>query len=217
MTWLERKIILSDVFTNDHVGSIKEIKIKKQFRLLTSAEIQLAKSIYKNSINYASVKIIYGSFLPLNMQDDDTLITPNGHIYVMPKNYSSDYSQEEIYDKKIFIHEMGHIWQHQQNLSVLVNAGALQICSAMTNSSYNPYKYNIWESPTVAQYVRYKKKAKRFLDYNLEAQAEIFSDYWLLKNNYDKKYMRDENKKNILGDMAKVLAMYESKIKEVIQ
>ena len=58
---------------------------------------------------------------------------------------------------------------------------SLQACSVLSNFKYDPYIYNILESPTVAEFVKYKNTSKRFLDYNLESQAEILADYWLLK------------------------------------
>ncbi|EXR34799.1 hypothetical protein [Acinetobacter nosocomialis] len=74
------------------------------------------------------------------------------------------------------------------------------------------------ESPTVAEFVKYKNTSKRFLDYNLESQAEILADYWLLKNNYDVSYMLERNRKNVVGKSRdKVLAMYEQKIRQVIK
>ncbi|MFX2103326.1 hypothetical protein [Acinetobacter baumannii] len=86
------------------------------------------------------------------------------------------------------------------------------------NFKYDPYIYNIWESPTVAEFVKYKNTTKRFLDYNLESQAEILADYWLLKNNYDVSYMLERNRKNVVGKSRdKVLAMYEQKIRQVIK
>ncbi len=57
-----------------------------------------------------------------------------------------------------------------------------------------------------------------FADYNLESQAEILADYWLLKNNYDVSYMLERNRKNVVGKSRdKVLAMYEQKIRQVIK
>lgn len=218
MTWSETPKSLLNIFTNKKEGSIKEVKIETPSRPLTNGEIKLATSVFKNSINYTTVKIFFGSFFPLKSQNDDTFVTPNGSIYIMPKHYRDDYSLEDISYKKIFLHELGHVWQHQRKLIVLANAGALQACSVLSNFKYDPYIYNIWESPTVAEFVKYKNTTKRFLDYNLESQAEILADYWLLKNNYDVSYMLERNRKNVVGKSRdKVLAMYEQKIRQVIK
>lgn len=217
MTWSETHKNLLDIFTNKTEGSIKEVKIETPSRSLTNGEIQLAKSVFKNTLNYTTIKIFFGSFFPLKSQNEDTFVTPNGSIYIMPKHYKDDYSLENISYKKIFLHELGHVWQHQRKLSVLANAGALQACSVLSNFAYDPYIYNIWETPTVSQFVKHKNTTKRFLDYNLESQAEIFADYWLLKNNHSVTYMLERNRKNTEGrSREQVLAMYEQKIKQVI-
>lgn len=208
---------LSDIFTNSENGSIKEVKIGIASRQLTEGEINLARSIYKNSIKYTTVKIFEGSFFPLNSQNEDTFVTPNGSLYIMPKHYRDDYSLEDISYRKIFLHELGHVWQHQRKISVLANAGALQACSALSKFSYDPYIYDIWETPTLAQYIKYKNTTKRFLDYNLESQAEIFADYWVLKTYRKPDYMREKNRRNVSVGIDKALAMYEKKVKEVIR
>lgn len=100
----------------------------------------------------------------------------------------------------------------------MIRAGAVQACGAMTLNYYNPYVYNIWEKSTVAEYVKHKVVLKRFLDYNLESQAEFFSDYWVLVNNKNLALMKKENKKNNIDgrSIQEVLNMYRSKISQVI-
>lgn len=216
MASFEQKISISDIFTNKKEGSIREVKVEIPFRKLTSGEIKLAKSIYKNTLNYEVIKIYFGSFFPLDAQNEDTFVTPNGSIYIMPKHYKDDYSIESVSYRKLFIHELAHVWQHQRKTNVLLNAGALQACSILTALSYDPYIYNIWETATVAQYVKYKSSTKRFLDCNLESQAEIFADYWVLKHYKTASFLMPENRKNVSVGIDKALAIYEKKIKEVI-
>ena len=100
----------------------------------------------------------------------------------------------------------------------MIRAGAVQACGAMKLNYYDPYVYNIWEKSTVAEYVKHKVVLKRFLDYNLESQAEIFSDYWVLVNNKNLALMKKENKKNNIDgrSIQEVLNMYRSKISQVI-
>ncbi|MDO7507946.1 hypothetical protein Q5X75_11035 [Acinetobacter baumannii] len=127
MTWSETPKSLLNIFTNKKEGSIKEVKIETPSRPLTNGEIKLAISVFKNSINYTTVKIFFGSFFPLKSQNEDTFVTPNGSIYIMPKHYRDDYSLEDISYKKIFLHELGHVWQHQRKLIVLANAGPCRL------------------------------------------------------------------------------------------
>jgi len=131
MNWSEYGFTLSDIFTNKHNGSIKEVKVNTPNRALTSNEVALVKSVFKNKIDYNKVKIYLGSYFPLDSQDIDTLVTPNGNIYVMQKLYKDDYGASTDDFKKIFIHEMSHVWQHQKKLKVLIGAGAVQACSIL--------------------------------------------------------------------------------------
>lgn len=210
MGWFESKKDLLDIFTNNKNGSIKEVKIKNPNRSLTSGEKELVQSVFKNKINFDQVKIYLGSYFPLNSQDVDTLVTPNGNIYIMQKLYRSDYSMETNDFKKIFIHEMGHIWQHQKKLNVLMRAGVVQACSILKDG--NPNDYDIFEG----QYYNGYFEPKKLVDYNLEQQAEIISDCWAIQNN-DLNLMSKNNKKNISKQNIKqVISLYKSKINEAL-
>ena len=207
---------LDKIITNTNANSLKKLNLRN--RPLTANEIGLAQSIYKNSIDYSKVKIFEGSYFPLDAQNEDTFVTPNGNIYIPTKHYKIDYSLESNSYKKIFIHELGHVWQHQRKVKVLLNAGALQACNLITARLYDPYTYNIWESSTVYQYIHTKSTNKAFLDYNLEAQAEIFADFWVAKNNLSNKLLNEENRKNWENKKPQdILKAYSDKVSEVIK
>ena len=106
MALYEQKKTLSDIFTNTKKGSIREVKLSLPNRPLTSGEVKLVQSVYKNSIDCSKIKIYLGSYFPFDAQDVDTLVTPNGNVYVMQKLYKNDYSTETDDFKKIFLHEM---------------------------------------------------------------------------------------------------------------
>ncbi|MEW5290124.1 hypothetical protein ABW286_13180 [Erwinia papayae] len=93
---------------------------EKESRGLTSGEIILAKSIFKNAINYSVVKIYKGSYFPFTMQNQDTAVTPDGNIYFMPKHYQRDFSRALPVYQHWFIHEMTHVWQYQSGLNVKI-------------------------------------------------------------------------------------------------
>lgn len=207
---------LDKVITNNKKNST--VKVKLYSRSLTNGEIQLAQSVFKDTIEYLQVRIFKGSYFPFDLQNEDTFVTPNGSIFIMEKHFKTDYSLAGDDYKKIFLHELGHVWQHNRKFSVLARAGGVQACGAMTLNYYDPYVYNIWEKATVAQYVKHKMTSKRFLDYNLESQAEIFADYWLLINNKDLALMKPENKQNNIDGHSRrdVLNIYRAKISQVI-
>lgn len=131
-------------------------------RLLTLGEINLAKTLYDLSIRYHEVWIHRGSYLPFNMQNFRTAMTPNGELYFMEGTYENDFSMSHqkmsrVVGAHLFLHEMMHVWQHQHGMMVRLR-GAF---SWAVDYSYQLDKHQL-------------------LDYGLEQQASIVSDFWLL-------------------------------------
>ena len=201
---------IDKVITNNIEYSKAKLRCKN--RSLTAGEINLAKSVYKNAIDYNKVRIIGGSFFPLDMQQKDTFVTPNGNIYIPPLHYQDDYSKSTPGNKKILLHELGHVWQHQKGILVGLNAGALQACNLLSFTIYDPYIYDLRARSSIDP-----RKPKQFSEYNLESQAEMISDYWALKNNVLNRFLKD-NLKNINGyDRNQTLKLYEEKIGQAIK
>lgn len=218
MATYERKKTIFDIFTNENKGSIREVKIENPNRPLTSGEIKLLQSVYRNKVDCTKARIYLASYFPLNMQDTDTLITPNGNLYVMQELYSSDYSIDpDLSLRKVFVHEIGHIWQHQKKLNVLVNAGAIQACARLKKSS--PNIYNIFETkryPSKIMPNLVETLPKKLIDYNFEQQAEIFSDYWAIKIGIPG-LLNDKNHENIKKhDINEVFKVYRDKVNEAL-
>lgn len=133
-------------------------------RLLTLGEINLASSLYGFTIRYNQVWIHRGSYLPFEMQRDDFAMTPNGEMWFQEDVYEPDYSMSHVKMKRVdgqhlFMHEMMHVWQHQRGMWVRTR-GAFSWAA--------DYTYDL-DKPAL-------------LDYSLEQQACIVSDYWLLKS-----------------------------------
>ncbi|QKJ87880.1 Type IV secretion protein Rhs [Paramixta manurensis] len=84
-------------------------------RLITLGEIAMAKRVFGNSIAYNRVWIHCDSYLPFGMQNPDYAMTPNGELWFREKMYRPDFSSITVRTemKWIFIHELGHVWQHQ--------------------------------------------------------------------------------------------------------
>lgn len=87
-------------------------------RRLTTGEIQLAKSVFLSTIDYSKVWIHRGSYLPFNLQNEDTAMTPNGEIYFR-NQYCDDFSLTTDDLQHLFIHEMGHVWQREKGMNVI--------------------------------------------------------------------------------------------------
>ena len=132
-------------------------------RLLTLGEINLARTLYAFSIRYNEVWIHRSNYLPFNMQANNVAMAPNGEIYFQEGVYEPDFSQPHVKNDRIggqhiFLHEMMHVWQHQRGMMVRTR-GAF---SWAVDYNYELNKPNL-------------------IDYGIENQACIVSDYWLLK------------------------------------
>lgn len=134
-------------------------------RSLTLREEALAKAVFKSSIDYKKVRIHDKKYFPL--QPRDVGMTPNGEIYVSGDLlYSSDYGVDSHYHKSFFIHEMAHVYQYQLKI---LNPIASAIGEYLTNgfNYLKAYEYTL-------------EVGKDLLEYSLEQQAQIISDYFLL-------------------------------------
>lgn len=65
---------------------------KGGLRRLRPGEINLASSLYGFSIHYNQVWIHRGSYLPFNLQNNNTAMTPNGEMWFQEGVYQHDFS-----------------------------------------------------------------------------------------------------------------------------
>ncbi|QKN80534.1 type IV secretion protein Rhs [Scandinavium goeteborgense] len=132
-------------------------------RRLRLGEINLASSLYGFSIHYNQVWLHLESYLPFNLQNPGQAMSPNGEMWLRADKYEDDFSvpknQNPPDAQHLFLHEMMHVWQHQRGLWVRTRG----LMSWAADYTYSQDKNN-------------------FLDYSLEQQASIVSDYWLLKH-----------------------------------
>jgi len=130
-------------------------------RLLTPGEIELARTLYRDSLAYDAVRVHRRRYVWF--QDDHITIAPNGHIYAVAL-YRDDYSEADDRMRAHFMHEMAHVWQKQ-------------------NRVLNPILSAIWlwirHLGRYARAYRYELDAsKDLLDYGMEQQAAILEDYF---------------------------------------
>ncbi|WP_217176224.1 hypothetical protein [Frateuria aurantia] len=120
----------------------------------------MAHRIYGHSIAYTRACIHYGIHLPFGWQKQSYAMTPDGGLWFRQAMYGNDFSSANVLlqDRHVFIHEMGHVWQHQHGQWVRLR-GAFSWAAEYT---YQPNK-------------------KSLTDYSLEQQASIWADFWLLQ------------------------------------
>ncbi|WP_223533285.1 DUF2345 domain-containing protein, partial [Pseudomonas sp. GL-RE-20] len=156
----------SDVSTNDtDVGrSRKDVPLPKgKKRSLTSGEIAMARTVFKDAVNYSKVKVHHGGWW-LFVGFQNTAVTPNGEMYYpeSTKYYRDDFSStKDDRDKALFMHEMTHVWQYQ--LGYPVKKKGLTVSSRGAEA----YEYSLFNDG-------------KFSNYNMEQQGEIISDYYII-------------------------------------
>jgi len=127
-------------------------------RLLTTGEIQLAHSVFLSTIDYSKVWIHRESYLPFNLQDNNTAMTPDGELYFRDQ-YCDDFSLTTDSLQHLFIHEMGHVWQREKGMNVIFRG----LVSRMVS-----YRYTL--------------DGRLLSEYPMEQQAQIIADNFVLQS-----------------------------------
>ena len=135
-------------------------------RALTPGEIALCQRVFGQLIDYSRVSIMNHPYLP--WQPAHILMAPQGYIHVRDPLYREDYSQAPLAFQAVLIHEMTHIYQHQQQINVLLKGALLQTAFYLSAGQYNPYRYQLIPG-------------KPFFAYNIEQQGDIARDIFLNK------------------------------------
>lgn len=128
-------------------------------RPLTTGEVALARTVFGDAIDYAAVGVEnrkWAFFQPRNVT-----MAPRGNIHFHPKGglYCDDFACTYPDAQGLFIHEMVHVWQHQQGIFL-----------PLKRHPFCRYDYSL-------------KPGWRLHRYGLEQQAEIVRHVFLLRRN----------------------------------
>jgi hypothetical protein len=125
-------------------------------RPLTPGEIDLARGVFGDAIDYAPVRIVLGKWA--FFQPKNVVMSPRGRIHFHPHGtaYRDDFSHAGLGEQGLFIHEMTHVWQHQSGI-------------------FLPLKRVPW-----ARYDYAVKPGWDLKKYGLEQQAEIVRHAFLI-------------------------------------
>ena len=120
-------------------------------RSLTAGEIELARSIFGNAIDYSKVGLFEGKWWPFHPRG--AAMAPTGGIWFHPVGggWSEDFSNEPLFRQGFFIHELTHVWQAQK-------CGRFYL--PLMRHPFCRYSYEL-------------KPGKPFESYGIEQQAEI--------------------------------------------
>lgn len=126
-------------------------------RPLTTGEIALARGVFGDSIDYSRASVAnrkWAFFQPRNVT-----MAPLGCIHFHPKSgaYREDFATASLDLQGLFVHELVHVWQHQQGIFL-----------PLRRHPFCRYGYSL-------------KPGWRLARYGLEQQAEIVRHVFLLE------------------------------------
>ena len=142
----------------------KETKKLPKIRALSRSEKNLARSVFRNTINYDMVKVtntLGAGGRPW------TTNTPPMYMINVGSDYPSLTANKER--KRLLIHELAHVWQGQHLVPFMLNSAAHQTLSAINNGGDTAPAY----SYTVG---------KPWRNYNVEQQASIVAHWYTPTN-----------------------------------
>jgi hypothetical protein len=120
-------------------------------RPLTHGEIELARSIFGDAIDYSKVRLFKAKWWPFHPRR--SAMAPMGDVWFHPDGggWSEDFSNEPLSTQGFFIHELTHVWQAQKR-------GRFYL--VLTRHPFCRYDYRL-------------EPGKPFSRYGIEQQAEI--------------------------------------------
>ena len=133
-------------------------------RGLTDGEIALARSIFGQSIDYGAVRIHDRGFAGLGGMGD---MSYGGHIY-LPHRHAPDFARAPLSARRLFVHELVHVWQHQNRVLALGR-------SALREWVRHRFSY-------ARAYLFRLDPACDLLDYGIEQQPAIIEEYFLRRH-----------------------------------
>jgi hypothetical protein len=169
-------------------------------RPLTAGEIALAKTVFGDSIDYAAVRLHDRRILPPIIQHRHQAVAKGNDISFPRSAYAADFSKEtDALKQSVFIHELTHVWQHQNGVVSTPRAALKETLK---------HKFNYLKC-----YLHSISAEKDLTDYGFEQQAAIVQDYFLLSRHgisasYKNRRGDDAADPELKGRYEKVLARF---------
>ncbi len=158
--WLELFIYLSELIGFGELYETLMDWVKFNSRPLHRWEIQLAREIFGDSINYRRVRI-----------DSYSLLGPMQKQFCYVSFYFIN--SWGPMENSTLLHELTHIWQYEK-------LGAVYMPRAI-KAQWSKKGYNYGGVTALRRYLR---RGKNFLSFNLEQQGDIVSDYYRIRDGY---------------------------------
>ncbi|WP_394260962.1 type IV secretion protein Rhs [Moraxella boevrei] len=119
-------------------------------RSLTIGEQNLAKSVFGDTLQLENIQLKTAWWVLKGYA-----VSPNGNIYYHPADWQTDFSTQSLSYRAWLVHELTHVWQVQQGISVFFKA--------LFNRKYD--------------YIL--EFGKPFLAYGVEQQARMVEDFYI--------------------------------------
>jgi hypothetical protein len=158
--FLETLFLLIDCFYIPEIALLLNKLIKRNTRPMHDREIELAQSVFGNSIDYRKVR----------MDERARIGCRRHHFAYVGFNCINSWG---ALSEPHFIHELMHVWQYQRFGSVYIPR------ALYAQRTPEAYDYGGIEAIREAA-----MPGKGLLDFNWEQQAEIVSDYFCLLNGW---------------------------------
>ena len=126
-------------------------------RLLTHGECALVAEVFGPALDPRAVTLRRGKWFPF--QPRTVVMAPDGHVWFHPKGaeWRADFAAAGLASRTLLVHELTHVWQHQQGVNLVVRRYPLM------RYAYLPLT-----------------PGKPFGAYNLEQQASIVADAYFI-------------------------------------
>ena len=149
-------------------------KAGSRLRPLTANEIEMAKTVFSDGIDYTRVRIRRGLPLMPNMK---VAVSPNGCIYFPKQSCPADFALADRSYRIWLIHELTHVWQYQQGFRTWLGGLALVL-----SGGYRKRRAYAYPPP---------EQITSFNDLNMEQQADLIAHYFAAKNLPGSRYCAD--------------------------
>lgn len=167
-TWaLEYTESIGSEFTGPSEDTMMSAVTVRSYRAMTAGEIELAQEYFGDKIDYDQVKIVRHK---LNIEGKGAYVIGGGSdMHTTPFSHCEDFSAADCdsYKKAVFLHEMTHIYQHQNNLDITMADYSGTIHFENGHTYYGDYDY-----------AKDLPEKNDYMQFNNEQQAQMLMDYF---------------------------------------
>ena len=133
-----------------------------QGRQLTTSEVALARSVFGEAIDFAQVRLSNRKWA--FFQPRETVMAPRGNIHFHPRSslYCDDFCGGSLEAQGLFIHEMTHVWQHQQGMNLVLRRHPFCRYDYALKPGWVLHQYGIEQQAEIVRHVFMMRQGAHF-------------------------------------------------------